>query len=326
MVSSGQIFNIALIIVGGYVVITYGPQIITAIKKSMDDMKTAADAGGTPAGGDTTTGGAPGFMQGLPEGTPPFPEPGADTTTPQAPDTTDYSQPPVIPTPSYTPANSMPPAGLPIPQSTANTSIDPSGLIQQYPTVSSPQNPVKKKKSKSSSPTITKQQKQQEHLQNSQTSTGQPVPPPHVQVSQAHPSPAKVSTPTNIGHGIQSRFRLGTAARDTMDYQLGCNCVGKTCCFRGRNCDGAMAAECSKTSNTAHCNSTLRSQFLAKNQCNRPAKPKPVIGQLRSRFPPKPTTEMALNPTASFARAYKGYGIGDTGDIVSLDSLSVTIA
>jgi hypothetical protein len=315
MVSSGQIVNIALVIGGAYVIITYGPQIITSIKKSIDDMKTAAGAGGTPAPEPTAANPSPGpdFMTGLPQPTTqevpftPFPEPGGDTTT--APD---YNQPAVIPSPQYS-------------SPTTNAPIDSRGLVQQYPTVPSPQNPTKgnrKKKGSSKTPpptTITKQQRQQEHLQNTQTSTGQPVTPPHIQVSQAHPSRPGVSGPT-----VESRFQRGTPARSEIDYQLGCNCAGTTCCFRGRKCDGTMGAECThatsaaKPATDAAC-ASIRQRFLANNPCNKPAS----AGRTTTKYPP-------IRPAPGFrtqtVKGNAGFALGDTGDLISLDSMFVTIA
>jgi len=69
---------------------------------------------------------------------------------------------------------------------------------------------------------------------------------------------------------IQSRFGPGTEARGDIDFQMGCNCVGQACCFRGYKCDGSIGAECttlsSANASTADRNAActaLRARFLA---------------------------------------------------------------
>jgi hypothetical protein len=69
---------------------------------------------------------------------------------------------------------------------------------------------------------------------------------------------------------IQSRFGPGTEARGEIDLQMGCNCVGQYCCFRGHKCDGSIGTECttlsSANASTAQRNSActaLRARFLA---------------------------------------------------------------
>jgi hypothetical protein len=84
---------------------------------------------------------------------------------------------------------------------------------------------------------------------------------------------------------IQSRFVPGTVARGEIDYQLGPNCVGKICCFRGSRCDGSMGAECGNATSTsaadiAHTKAMLRQRFLTKNPCvytSSPCKQEPLI-------------------------------------------------
>jgi len=356
MVGFNQIVSIALIIGVAYVAIQWGPDIVKKAKASYDQMKANAE------GGPDTSAGEPGFLQGLPQ--PTAPPQVDDSSLVNPPDTVNQ-------TPSYTPESTQPgnfgptgiynlPADITGP-STANSPVDKSGLLQQYPTVSSPQNPVKKKNN-----TITKQQRQQEHMQNTQTSQGHPVAPPAVTVSQAHPTvgpatdtprrPRPVPPSTGGRTNIQSRFAPGTQARSDVEFQIGCNCNGTTCCYRGHRCDGEISAECTHTSSpdratTDRACAALRTRFLNKNPCNRPASrpSKSAFPPIRaapcaaacapfknspgtyskccrnhlatSRVQPRMTTEMALNPTANVA-----YGIGDTGDIVSLDSMFVTIA
>ena len=372
MVGFNQIVSIALIIGVAYVAIQYGPDIVKKAKASFDEMQ--ANAQSAP---DTSSDGGPGFMQGLPQpsgGSQPTSAPPQvdDSSLVNPPDMTTSSAPPdTMPNGSvqdYTvPGNGFGDTGiynLPSAPSTANSQVDKSGLLQQYPTVSSPQNPVHKKKKGST--TITKQQRQQEHMQNTQTSQGHPVAPPHVSVSQAHPSvgpatdtprrPRPVPPSTGGRGNIQSRFAPGTQARADIEFQIGCNCNGTTCCYRGHTCDGSISAECTHTASpdkatTDRACAALRTRFLNKNPCTRPASkaPKSAFPPIRPapcaaacapfknspgtyskccrnhlatpRVQPKMTTEMALNPTANVA-----YGIGDTGDIVSLDSMFVTVA
>ena len=81
------------------------------------------------------------------------------------------------------------------------------------------------------------------------------------------PSLAKVATP-NLGptqHGLQSRYGPGTEARADIDYQTGCNCVGKDCCYRGHKCDQSLGAECGPNI-PGQC-ATLRLRFIAQNPC-----------------------------------------------------------
>ena len=363
MVGFNQIVSIALIIGVAYVAIQYGPDIVKKAKASYDEMQANAQGGADTSAGD------PGFMQGLPQPTGSQPV----SAPPQVDDSSLVNPPDTTTSPADTgvynlgsvkdytvPGNGFGDTGVYNLPSPANSQIDKSGLLQQYPTVSSPQNPVHKKKST----TITKQQRQQEHMQNTQTSQGHPVAPPAVSVSQAHPTvgpatdtprrPRPVPQSTGGRANIQSRFAPGTQARADIEYQIGCNCNGTTCCYRGHTCDGSISAECTHTSSpdkatTNRACAALRTRFLTKNPCTRPAS-KPS----KSAFPPiraapcaaacapfknspgtyskccrnhlatsqpKTTTEMALNPTANVA-----YGIGDTGDIVSLDSMFVTIA
>jgi len=88
------------------------------------------------------------------------------------------------------------------------------------------------------------------------------------------------------GHGnIQTRFPKGSVARSQIDYQLGPNCVGKICCFRGSRCDGSVGAECAHAATTsaadiAHTKAMLRQRFLTKNPCvytSSPCKQEPLM-------------------------------------------------
>ena len=97
------------------------------------------------------------------------------------------------------------------------------------------------------------------------------------------PLPVPTSSP---GHGnIQTRFPKGSAARSEIDYQLGPNCVGKICCFRGSRCDGSMGAECGHAASTsaadiARTKAMLRQRFLTKNPCvytSSPCKQEPLM-------------------------------------------------
>ena len=77
------------------------------------------------------------------------------------------------------------------------------------------------------------------------------------------PCPYLLAAP---GHAnIQSRYGPGTEARADIDYQTGCNCVGKDCCYRGHKCDQSLGAECGPNI-PGQC-ATLRLRFIAKNPC-----------------------------------------------------------
>ena len=66
------------------------------------------------------------------------------------------------------------------------------------------------------------------------------------------------------GHAnIQSRYGPGTEARADIDYETGCNCVGKDYCDRGHKCDQSLGAECGPNI-PGQC-ATLRLRFIAKN-------------------------------------------------------------
>src|SRR6476659_857320 len=135
MVGFNQIVSIALIIGVAYVAIQYGPDIVKKAKASYDEMKANDEGSGDTSAGD------PGFLQGLPQ---------TSGGSQQVDDSTLVNPPDMVnQTPSYTPESTQPgnfgptgiynlPADLTGP-STANSQVDKSGLLQQYPTVSSPQ-------------------------------------------------------------------------------------------------------------------------------------------------------------------------------------------
>ena len=403
MAGWNQLVNIALIIGVGYVAITYGPDIVKNAKKAIDDIYYTVQQPG--AGVQNMTLPQPQTYQPPPPyGTDVVPEGGGGTSfTPTPPYGSESTQGPMQVVPSSTGVDLGAPSGpqspvdyqdyttpLPVPQTDGTPAAAPAGTanvpITPFPTpapgaIPSQQHlaaPVKSKSKKSSTPapTRTQLQQQQAHLQNSQTSRGNPVSPPRVTVSQAHP--ASNAAPARPGQGtITTRFPRGTPSRDLIEAQIGCHCAGKVCCFRGHTCDGAIDHECTTASSTAKpvidaaC-AALRQRFLNKNPCNASApvapvspkggtpKSKPAPGVLRSRFPPKPTTEMALNPTVvpvnyppitaapcskacdpfknspstyttccrqHLAKAANaGYAYGEHGEIISLDSMFVTIA
>lgn len=154
------------------------------------------------------------------------------------------------------------------------------------------------------------------------------------------PSDDKWPDPT---HPFESTYPPVTVAKRSTVPSVGgtsqCRCQGRNCCFTGRRCDGSQGQECTNAANTSQGarNTTctlLRQRFLRNNVCRQ--------AQLQSRF--KTDSGFELNPTVvnkplaeihplspSFSapggtKTNAGFAYGDKGQLISLESLSVTIA
>lgn len=350
MASMNQIVNIVLIGAGVYIAIVYGPDIVKQGKKAIDDIwwnlqqpgagiegsqlptidqynypaPYGSDAGGTadmwtsPYGTEAAR--APSQVPADVPGT--FNPTGAyGPSTVYSPEATKAASPPVDNTNSVIDTSGLPPPPNPVP-SQQQPLFPPPPAKTFYP--EPPPAPVLKSRSKTPAPPLTRAQQEQQHLQNTQTSRGNIVSPPKVTVSQAHPPTSGVSSSKP---SLTSRFRTGTPFRSRIEYQMGCNCMGNQCCFRGHKCDGSTGVECTTASSSNRaildraC-TALRQRFLNKNPCNAPAAaPKPTISPRLSS-----TTRPSGTLTSRFNRANAGYAFGDGGQIISLDSMFVTVA
>lgn len=312
MVSTKQVFDIVLIGVGVYVAITYGPDIIKWAQKGITDIKNNVDQG-TPAGNTPlapTTQPQPPDLYQAPEH---FPG-GIAPATPYTPDSRRYQEPPsnYIPPQPYGDEGSQygaggqyqttSPLGLYDPTTRKEFPIDTTGLVPapKPPAITSPQN-LNKTKSK----TTAQRQQEQQHLQNTQTSEGIPVSPPHVPVSQAHPTSGPVTDTTSPT----------TPKAAPTDFVFKSR-------FPGYPVSGLK--------HTTSTKGTLRSRSPTQPTTSVPVGFPPITpapcSSACAPFKNSPGTYTKCCRQHLAKQANVGYGYGDGGQLISLDSMFVTVA